>query len=171
LERDTPHIDFRHAPRVTGRVETIHIAPGEGVAMEPRDEVEAVAGRGLVGDRYAEGIGHYSPSGGGGRHLTLIEAEVLADLAATGMSLAPGESRRNVMTNGIGLNDLVGRRFRVGEVEAVGIRLCEPCTYLEGLVGLAVMRPLVHRAGLRADILVGGRIRVGDIVEPIEGAP
>jgi MOSC domain-containing protein YiiM len=152
---------------MTGRVDVIHLAPAESAPLQPRDAVTAIAGRGLDGDRYATGVGHYS-DGGDGRALTLIESEVLEALAAGGITLAPGASRRNVTTSGIRLNDLVGRRFRVGPVECLGVRLCEPCVYLAGLVGQPVVAPLVHRGGLRADILVGGVIRVGD---PIVALP
>jgi MOSC domain-containing protein YiiM len=153
-----------HPAPMTGRVESIHIAPIEGVAMVALESVAAMAGVGLEGDRYATGVGHYSADGGNGRHLTLIESEVLADLAAAGIVLAPGATRRNVTTSGIRLNDLVGRRFMVGDVECVGMRLCEPCAYMTGLVGQPVLAPLVHRGGLRAEILVGGRITVGDVI-------
>jgi len=155
-------------PDMSGRVIHLHIAPAEGAPMEAHDAITAQAGVGVVGDRYALRIGHYSADGGDGRHVTLIESEVLADLAARGMTLPPGATRRNVTTEGIALNDLVGRRFRVGDVELIGIRLCEPCAYMQGLVGQPVLAPLVHRGGLRADILVGGEIRIGDAVAPVE---
>ena len=83
---------------------------------------------------------------------------------STGITLAASESRRNVTTRGVALNDLVGRRFRVGDVVLQGTRLCEPCTHLEAVTGKPLMRPLVHRAGLRAMILVGGTISVGDAI-------
>ena len=134
--------------------------------MRARHAVRALAGVGLEGDRYATGIGHYSDDSDG-RDLTLIEAEVLADLGAAGMVLPSGATRRNLTTAGIRLNDLVGRTFRVGDVECVGIRLCEPCAYMQGLVGQPVLKPLVHRGGLRADVLVGGEIRVGDEITAI----
>ncbi len=158
-----------HAVRMTGRIEAIHVAGGEGQPMQSRTSVRAVADVGLEGDRYATMRGYYSPSGGNGRHITLIESEVLADLAAQGLALAAGTSRRNVTTSGIRLNGLVGRRFRVGDAECIGIRLCEPCEYLQGLVGQPVLRPLAHRGGLRADILVGAEIRVGDPIAEIHG--
>jgi MOSC domain-containing protein YiiM len=149
---------------MTGRIDAIHIAPAEGQPLERLDAVRAIAGVGLEGDRYAAAAGHYSADGKNGRYVTLIESEVLADLATAGMGLPPGASRRNLTTSGIRLNSLVGHRFRVGEVELIGVRLCEPCTYLEGLVGLPVLKPLVHRGGLRADIVIGGEIRVGDTI-------
>jgi MOSC domain-containing protein YiiM len=145
-----------------GTVEAIHIAPAAGQPMTSVERVRAIAGVGLEGDRYATRTGTWSPDPRVERDITLIEAEVIEDLAATdGIVLAPGESRRNVTTRGIRLNDLVGRRFRVGGVVCEGTRLCEPCQYLTDLVGKPVPRPLVHRAGLRAAIVEGGEIAVG----------
>jgi MOSC domain-containing protein YiiM len=148
---------------MTGRVDAIHITHAESAPLHGLASVRAIAGVGLEGDRYATRVGHYSDDSAG-RHLTLIESEVLADLAARDLAVPPGGTRRNLTTSGVALNDLVGHRFRVGVVECVGVRLCEPCTYMEGLVGVPVMRPLVHRGGLRADILTGGEIRVGDAI-------
>ena len=146
----------------TGAVEAIHTAPGTGEPMVARDRVLAVAGVGLEGDRYAARSGHWSPVPGVDRDITLIEAEVIEDLATTdGIVLGPGTTRRNVTTRGIRLNELVGRRFRVGDVVCEGTRLCEPCQYLTDLLGEPVLRPLVHRGGLRARILEGGEIAVG----------
>lgn len=152
---------------MTGIVEFLAVAADAGGAMEPRDSVRAVAGKGLEGDRYAEQRGFFSstPSPGGGRELTLTEAEALdALLAEHGIALGPGEHRRNVTTRGIRLNELVGRRFSLGDVLCEGARLCEPCEHLAGLTGKPIVEPLVHRAGLRANILVGGVIRVGDAI-------
>jgi MOSC domain-containing protein YiiM/ADP-ribose pyrophosphatase YjhB (NUDIX family) len=149
-----------------GVVEAIHVA---AAAAEPVREVEAaraMAGVGLEGDRYALGRGHYSPDRRVSRDLTLIEAEVIEDLARNhGIQLAPGETRRNVTTRGIRLNDLLGHRFWVGEVLCEGTRLCEPCQYLTELTGKPLLHALVHRGGLRADIVRGGWIRRGDRVQ------
>jgi MOSC domain-containing protein YiiM len=146
----------------SARVEAIHIATAIGAPMVSLDRVRAEAGVGLEGDRYASRSGHRSDGKDADRDLTLIEAEVIEDLAATdGIVLAPGETRRNVTTRGIRLNDLVGRRFRVGDVECEGIRLCEPCQYLNDSIGKPILRPLAHRAGLRAKIRKGGEIAVG----------
>lgn len=157
-----------------GRVEGIHVAPGEGRRMTAVERIRAIAGVGLEGDRYAGGHGRWSGDARPGRDVTLIEAEVIEDLAAShGIVLRPGESRRNLTTRGIRLNDLVGRRFRVGEVECEGASLCEPCGYLEGWVGRPVIGPLVHRGGLRAHIRSGGEIALGDEIvalEPVEVA-
>lgn len=136
--------------------------------MRALASVEVTAGVGLAGDRYARRDGTWRDDRSS-RDLTLVEAEEIERLAAEfGIRLAPGETRRNVTTRGIRLNDLVGKEFRVGDVMARGTRLCEPCTYLAGLVGKPILEPLVHRAGLRADLLTSGRISVGDRIE-VEG--
>jgi MOSC domain-containing protein YiiM len=134
-----------------GTVEGIHISPEFEQLPEPVEAVEVTA-QGVRGDRYF-----------GERNLTLIEAEALEGLyEETGLELSAAESRRQVLTRGVRLNDLVGKRFSVGEVECVGEEWCEPCSHLEGLTRPGVLRGLVHRAGLRADIVRGGRIAVGD---------
>jgi MOSC domain-containing protein YiiM len=146
----------------SGVVEAIYITAEAGGPPEPVDAAVAVAGRGLEGDRYFAAAGTFSDRGGNGRHVTLIEAEALEGLARDdGIELAPGASRRNVVTRGISLNDLVGKRFRLGEAECVGRRLAEPCDHLEQLTRPGVLKGLVHRGGLRADIVDGGSIAVG----------
>ena len=151
-----------------GRVEAIYLSAGEGEPMRAAGQVRVLAGVGLEGDRYATGRGHFSKAPGTGRAVTLIEAEVLEELRDRGIALEPGEARRNLTTRGVALNDLVGRRFRVGGVLLLGTRLCEPCAYLEELLHKPVLLPLLHRGGLRADVLEGGEIRAGDAlrVEP-----
>jgi MOSC domain-containing protein YiiM len=141
-----------------GRVEGIYIG-AKYELPEPVERVRAVAGRGLEGNR------HFYDAAPPGRALTLIAAEALAE-GATESGVPPGaaESRRNVLTSGIDLNALVGVRFRVGEVECIGVELCEPCTSLEGLTRPGVIKGYVHRAGLNADILTDGEISVGDPV-------
>jgi 8-oxo-dGTP pyrophosphatase MutT (NUDIX family)/MOSC domain-containing protein YiiM len=147
----------------SGVVEAIHVAAAAGEPVREVEHVRAKAGVGLEGDRYALGRGHYSRDRRVSRDLTLIEAEVIDDLARShGMEHAPGETKRNVTTRGIRLNDLVGRRFWVGEVVCEATRLCEPCQYLTDLTGKPLLRALVHRGGLRADIVRDGRIRRGD---------
>jgi MOSC domain-containing protein YiiM len=158
---------------MSGRVEAIFLAHPE---VGPRTEVQratAVAGRGLDGDAYAAGPGSRRPGDtGDGRDITLIEAEALEGLAAeAGIELEPWEGRRNVLTRGIALNDLVGRRFRVGEVECAGRRLCDPCRHLESLTQPGVLRGLARRGGLRADLLTAGAIAVGDEVADLGPAP
>ncbi len=135
--------------------------------MEPVDEIEVVKGVGVVGDRHALKPGEWDESHVG-EELTLVEAEALENLARDhDIHLKPGETRRNVTTRGIALSPLVGRRFRVGEVVAEGVELCEPCTHLQGLLGKPIIAPLVHRAGLRVLLVEDGRIRVGDEVEDL----
>jgi MOSC domain-containing protein YiiM len=151
------------AARAQGSVEAIFIADAHETLPAAIEEAEAVPAAGLRGDRhYDEG-----PSSEPGRDLTLIEAEAIEGLEAEhGVSIEPAEARRNLLTRGIDLNSLVGMRFRVGEVECLGQELCEPCSHLQKLTKPGVLRGLVHRGGLRADILNPGRIRVGDPVAP-----
>jgi MOSC domain-containing protein YiiM len=150
-----------------GHVEAIHIAPSASAPMQPLAEVEAIVGAGLAGDRYLAGIGFYSgrPIEPGAREVTLIEAEVLDWLAAEHhVVLSTAEHRRNLTTRGVRLDDLLGRRFRVGEVVLEGVKECPPCEHLVALVDKPVLQPLVKRGGLRARVLVGGVIRRGDAI-------
>jgi len=142
-----------------GRVEEINIGP-EQTLPTPVERAQARAGKGLVGNRY-----YFEDGAEPGRALTLIAAEALAAMAAEqGIEITAAESRRNVLTRGIDLNALVGRRFRVGSVECVGVELCEPCSSLEKLTKPGVIKGLAHRGGLNADILSDGEIAVGDEV-------
>jgi MOSC domain-containing protein YiiM len=154
----------------SGHVVGIYTAPEKGAPMESRDEVRADAGVGLDGDRYARGAGKYTrPTDGGERAITLIEREAVeAARREYDLELEDHEARRNIVTEGVPLNHLVGRTFRVGDVLLRGYKLAEPCTYVEGLTRSGVRRALVHRAGLRAEILEGGVVHVGD---PIEALP
>ena len=139
--------------------------------MQQITTARAIPGRGLDGDRYANRAGTFTPRSGRGvgYDLTLIEAEVLDELTLTdGHRLGYAEARRNIVTRGIDLNTLVGQRFRVGDVECVGRRLCEPCAHLERLTHKGVLRKLIHRGGLRADILTAGSITVGAAIECLE---
>ncbi len=155
--------------RSVGTVELIAVAAEAEGPMRSVSTAGAVEGRGLLGDRYERGAGTFSNPRGRGYDLTLVEAEALEELSAKGVELAPIEARRNLVVRGIALDDLIGRRFRVGEVECFGQRRCEPCAHLERLTRPGVLRGLVHRGGLRADVLVGGKIAVGDAVR-LEGA-
>jgi MOSC domain-containing protein YiiM len=150
-----------------GKVEGIHVSPEATKLPKPVTEIRAVAGRGLEGDRYYFGTGTYSRHPGTGRDVTLIEAEALEALAREArIELDPGASRRNIVTRGVPLNHLVGRRFRVGEVLLEGTRLCEPCAHLGALTAKGVVGGLAHRGGLRTVIVEEGTIRVGDPVRP-----
>ena len=146
------------APSTTGVVVSIHLAPAAGELSRPVEAARAIADRGLEGDRHVAGTGTF-PSGLPGSALTLIEAEVCESFTPV---LKADEHRRNLVTRGIELNDLVGHEFTVGEVRCRGMRLCEPCSVVDGYSDRSILRPLVHRGGLRADILGDGTIRVGD---------
>ena len=135
--------------------------------MESVPEVRAVPGKGLEGDRYFRGEGSFSKNPGGGREVTLVASEVLSLLEREhGIRLDPAETRRNLITSGVTLNDLVGKVFQVGGIRMRGVRLAEPCDHLERLTQPGVLKGLVHRAGLRADILDEGVLRVGDEIVP-----
>ncbi|HEY5197688.1 MAG TPA: MOSC domain-containing protein [Solirubrobacteraceae bacterium] len=152
--------------RDRGRVEILALAGDAAAAMTVVARATARAGRGLVGDRYFDGRGTFSNEHATGVDLTLIEGEALDGLVLPTGRLAPEEARRNVVTRGVDLNALVGRRFWVGEVECIGRRLCEPCAHLQRLTRPGTLRGLAHRGGLRADLLADGVITVGDRVEP-----
>jgi MOSC domain-containing protein YiiM len=160
-----------------GHVVSLHLGRRAGAPLEVVPEVRAVPGRGLEGDRYFLGQGYYSDrSSPGGREVTLIEMETLEALEhgtlnaggeKLGVKIAAVETRRNIATAGVPLNHLVGRAFWVGSVQMRGTRLCEPCQYLEDLTKRpGILGALVHRGGLRAQILNEGLIRVGDVVRP-----
>jgi MOSC domain-containing protein YiiM len=152
------------------RIEQIFISDKAGEPMRAVPEVRAVAGKGLEGDRYFADAGTFSKKKTPDRHVTLIEAEAIEALHRDyDIHLGPGEARRNLITRGVALNHLVGKEFAVGEVSLRGIKLCEPCAHLEKLTREGVRAALVHRGGLRAEILVGGRVKVGDAIR--ENAP
>ena len=150
-----------------GTVDSIHIAPA---ASEPTVSVEhahAVPGKGLEGDRYFKREGTYSDRHGPDREVTLIEIETIQALERDyKYELSPGDARRNIVTRNVPLNHLVGREFQVGEVTLRGIRLNEPCNHLAGLTDDKVRQGLVHRGGLRAQILTEGTIQPGDEIRP-----
>lgn len=152
-----------------GRVVSISITPDAAAPLHTVDAAIAAVGKGLEGDRYFSGGGTYSSHPGEGRHVTLIETEAVEALnAKLGSAFAPGEMRRNVATRGIALNHLVDRDFLVGEVLLRGVRLCEPCAHLESLIREGVLKQMLHRCGLRADILAGGTIRPGDVIVALD---
>ena len=157
------------AARTHGRVEAIAVARTAEAPMTLLEEAGAHAGRGLEGDRYFDGRGTFSNPASNGHDLTLIEAEQLEAITlSSGHTPTPEDARRNIVTRGIDLNALVGRRFSVGEVECAGCRLCEPCAHLERLTEVGLLRALVHRGGLRADIVTDGRIAIGAEIRAIE---
>ncbi len=141
-----------------GVVERICVAPAAGEPVDCPERVTAIPGKGLDGDRHLVGRGTF-PSGISGSALTLIGAEICESFDPP---LTPDEHRRNLVIRGIELNTLVGHEFTVGNVLCRGMRLCEPCTVIDRYASRSLLRPLVHRGGLRADILTGGEIRLGD---------
>jgi MOSC domain-containing protein YiiM len=154
-----------HAGRTAGEVVGIYVSEIKTEPMKPLDAATAVKGKGLVGDRYAAKAGTFTPRSDRlrGYDLTLIESEVLERfMLPDGSHLVAAASRRNVVTQGIDLNALVGHEFTIGSVRAFGQRLCEPCIHLQRLTRPGVVAGLVHRGGLRADILTEGEIRLGD---------
>ncbi len=151
----------------TGSVEGLWAAVTSGEAGRALDTLRVTPGLGVDGDRYAAGRGTF-PSGRTGGALTLIEAEVCESLKPP---LMPDEHRRNVITRGVRLNGMVGREFTVGSVRCRGVRLCEPCATMQRYAERPVIRALVHRGGLRADVLTQGEIRVGDSVALVEATP
>jgi len=151
-----------------GRLEAIYIGAVRRADLEPVSEVEAIAGKGLAGDRYYHQQGTFSKPGSVDREVTLIEIEAVEALKQEcKLSLQAGQARRNLVTRGVPLNHLVGQEFRVGDVVLRGIRLCEPCGHLESLTIPGVKDSLIHRGGLRAQIVRGGTVRAGDTIKPL----
>jgi MOSC domain-containing protein YiiM len=145
----------------TGRVQAIFIAAEKGAPMFSLQEVNAVAGQGLFGDRNFSTQNSSSVD----KHLTLIEAEKITDFVrATGLAFTAEDSRRNLLTEGIDLNPLLGREFFVGTVKVKASELCEPCSLLAKRTHRQVLWGLLHRGGLRCQIITGGAIRVGDVI-------
>jgi len=153
---------------MTGTLVAIYTTPDAGAPMEAREEVAAVAGSGLVGDRYAASEGTFSGREGGGREVTLIAREGIEAANREGVTIEPHETRRNLVTEGIDLDELIGRTFAVGEAILVGVRDCPPCAYLEKVTRPGVRVALDNRGGLRADIVRDGVIRVGDKITEVD---
>ena len=149
---------------MAGRIEGIYISPKKRLLPEPVDSVRALAGRGLEGNRY-----FFDGDAPPGVALTLIAAEAVEALEREhGISIEPRESRRNLVTRDVDVNALLGKTFRIGEVECRGVELCEPCTTLQAMTKPGIIKGLVHRGGLNADILSDGEIRVGDAVVAVD---
>jgi MOSC domain-containing protein YiiM len=149
-----------------GKVVGLFTATTARAAVVPITQAHAIPGKGIEGDRYFTRTGAFSNRPGDGRDITLIEIEAVeAAKRDYGIDIQPSESRRNIVTQNVPLNHLVGREFVIGNVRLRGIRLCEPCDYLEGLTKRGVRGALIHRGGLRANILSEGTIKVGDQVK------
>jgi MOSC domain-containing protein YiiM len=151
-----------------GSVVSIQISTDRSEKLKNVEQIKAIEGMGLEGDRYYKRTGTYSDKHDESREATFIEVEALEALSKDyKLELDGAESRRNISTRGIALNHLVGKEFKVGEAVFRGIRLCEPCTHLEETSGKPVRKGLIHRGGLRAQIVKSGLIHVGDEVESL----
>lgn len=153
---------------MSGLVESIYLHVGQtgGEPMVPVDSARAVLAAGLEGDRFWQGPGSSAKKKGSDREVTLIEAETIEAVNREGkVSIRPDTSRRNIVTRGVALNHLVDREFRVGSVLLRGIRLCEPCKHLEQLTEPGMLMALLHRGGLRAQVVEAGEFRIGDPIE------
>ena len=147
-----------------GRVVHISLTPVSAQPTHLVDEVRAVAGRGLEGDRYFKADG--DPWEDPGRELTLISAEAIDALARENdVKLDYKDARRNIITRDVPLNDLIDKEFSVGDVRLRGIRLNQPCTHLAEMTDRKVLKGLVDRGGLKAQILNDGTMRVGDVIQ------
>lgn len=155
-----------------GVVVSIHIARAAKAPIECVNEVRAVPGKGLEGDRYFNLTGSFCDNPGPAYEVTLIESEAVEALKRDyKIEMTPGDTRRNIVTRGVALNHLVGREFQVGAATLRGIRLCEPCSHLEKLTQHGIISGLIHRGGLRAQVVTAGNIRVGDKVSEAESLP
>lgn len=161
-------------PQVTtswqGVVRFLHKTPRAFLPMRGFSEMQLIPGRGIDGDRYLIGqeTGFYSHKPEEGRQITLFEIETLRALRRDhGIELLPEEHRRNVTVEGVPLNHLVGRRFRLGETIVEATRLSTPCRHIEEILGKAVFDPLINRSGLNCKIVAGGTLRLGDVVRPL----
>lgn len=148
-----------------GQLVAIYIAPRAAAPMCGMDQVRAVPGQGLQGDRYFDGGGTFTEPGNADREVTLVESEAIeAAQREYELTFAPHDTRRNLVTRDVALNHLVGREFRVGGVTLRGLRLCEPCGHLEKLTQAGIKKALIHRGGLRAQVVEGGLLTVGDVI-------
>jgi MOSC domain-containing protein YiiM len=148
-----------------GRVVGICIGPEPERPMRSVTEVVAVAGRGLAGDRYFQPAENGDPTA----EITLIESEAIeAATDESGVDIRLEDTRRNIITSGIRLDDLVGKRFRIGEVEVEALEPNPPCRHLAELAGKPLLRPLARRGGVRGRIVKGGVVAAGDPIRPAE---
>jgi MOSC domain-containing protein YiiM len=151
--------------KARGALLSIHIAPAGTASVSSVGEIQAIVGKGLEGDRYYLQTGTYSKTPGTGREVTLIEIEAIEALRREyQIDIDAAQARRNIVTRGVALNHLIDQEFALGEAVLRGTRLCDPCAHLEKLTVQGVMRGLIHRGGLRAEVVRGGIIRVGDTI-------
>ena len=147
-----------------GEIVSVHVGPAAGAAMTSPDEIQLITGRGVRGDRYCEGVGHFSHIDAPRRQLTLFESEVLETIRRDhNVDLEGHECRMNIVTKGVPLSQLVGVEFMVGQARVRGLQINEPCARLNEVTGKRVIKALIHRCGLFAEVLDGGVVRPGDI--------
>ena len=152
-----------------GCVVSLHIAPAGAAVMQTLNQVQAVAGRGLEGDRYFARIGTYSNHAGSGREVTLIESEAIEALKRDyGVEIAAAQARRNHRHPRHGLESSRRAAIYHRRSDASRYAPCDPCAHLEKLSRKGALRGLIHRGGLRAEIISGGIIRVGDTITPMD---
>jgi MOSC domain-containing protein YiiM len=150
-----------------GEVLAIYVRPELSAPVKKMEQVHAVPGRGLEGDYYFKGISRKGLNAS--REVTLIESETLEAIERDySITFKNGESRRNIITREVPLNHLIGIHFQIGEVTLRGVRLCEPCSHLASLTEKGASPALVHRGGLRAQILTEGTFKVGDPIFQLE---
>lgn len=153
---------------MSGTVKYLFISEEANGCMQPIKKANLVSGKGIEGDRYFNGRGTFSEKlkGNPAAEVTLIEKEEIDKFnLENNQSHGYDDFRRNVVTEGIRLNDLVGKTFSIGKVTLKGIRLCEPCTHLADTVNQLVLPHLVGRGGLRAQIISSDTIEVGDTID------
>ena len=153
---------------MAGRLVAIYTTELGGEPMVSHEAIGAIAGEGLAGDRYATRKGQFSAREGKGREVTLIAREAIAAAGDRGVEIGEHETRRNLVTEGVDLDHLVGKTFAVGDAVLIGVRDCPPCTYLEGLTRPGVRAALEGGGGLRADVVRDGTLRVGDQIEELD---
>jgi MOSC domain-containing protein YiiM len=148
-----------------GIVEGIYIAPARGEPTEFVGEIHVIPGKGIEGDRYFYQPGTRDVYSKPGQELTLIEIESIEAICQEeGIQITPDQTRRNSVTRGVSLNDLVGCVFNVGNIQLRGIRLCEPCNYLANRTDPRILHSMAHRGGLRAEIISDGIIHLNDAI-------
>lgn len=153
----------------TGKLEAIYVGVKAAEPMAHFETVQVEAALGIVGDRYATGVGTFAKPGVPDYELTMIEAEAIEAVQHEyEMEISAAETRRNLVTRDVPLNHLVGTEFRVGNVLMRGVRLCEPCAHLQKLTGKDLVKVFAHRGGLRVQVLSSGEISVGDEIRKMD---
>lgn len=159
----------RAAYMTIGKVIGIYIAQNRGDQTVSVDQVHVLPGLGIEGDRYFKKTVNSDGNSKSGREITLIEMEAIESMRdMDGLQITPDQTRRNIVTRGIALNDLVGQLFYIGNIQLRGVRLCEPCQYLANQTDPRILSAMVHRGGLRADIVTEGIIHINDIISTSE---